>query len=317
MSAQVFQFPRYPAEQARRLARGSAWDRRWLVSLVGGLVLLLGGGSFWAFPPREVAIGLILAGLGLLVFSLVALGVWLWRVLRGPGRPWGRVLLLGLGALWVLSSMAVQQHAITLAFTLGALQWVFGLCFLLRLGWLARRRGPAAEAAIWAAGAAGEDLVAHALAQLGSDHVVIHNLPLLGRGDADHVVIGPAGVVVVETKYLAGRVTCLGGAGRTQARRDRVRRIADPATQVVRAAGAVQGKLRAHGLNVPVHSVLVLAHPRAELDVARSPVPVVRPAELVPLLRRLAMGRSRLDGPVVATVADVLLGAASATDSRR
>ena len=38
-----------------------------------------------------------------------------------PGRPWGRVLLLGLAALWVLSSMAVQQHAITLAFTLGAM----------------------------------------------------------------------------------------------------------------------------------------------------------------------------------------------------
>jgi hypothetical protein len=141
----------------------------------------------------------MLAGLGLLAFSLVALGVWVWQALRGPGRPWGRVLLLGLGALWVLSSMEVQQHAITMAFTLGALQRVFGLCFLLRLGWLARRRGPAAEAAIWAAGAAGEDLVAHALGQLGSDHVVIHNLPVLGRDDADHVVIGPAGVVVVES----------------------------------------------------------------------------------------------------------------------
>jgi len=41
--------------------------------------------------------------------------------------------------------------------------------------------------------------------------------------DADHVVVGPAGVVVVETKYLAGRVTCLGGAGWTQARRNEVR----------------------------------------------------------------------------------------------
>jgi len=98
---------------------------------------------------------------------------------------------------------------------------------------------------------------------------------------------------------------------------ERGARIPDPATQVLGAAGAVQGKLRAHGLNVPVRSMLVLAAPPRGAGCGRSPVPVVRPAELVPLLRRLAMDRFSARRPVVATVAKVLLGAVSATDGRR
>ncbi len=88
------------------------------------------------------------------------------------------------------------------------MQWALAIALLVRLTWVARRRTPEAEAGRWAAGVTGEDMVAAELAQLEPDHVVIHNLPLPGRGDADHVVVGPAGVVVIETKYLAGRIVC-------------------------------------------------------------------------------------------------------------
>ncbi|MDQ6671522.1 MAG: NERD domain-containing protein [Chloroflexota bacterium] len=80
------------------------------------------------------------------------------------------------------------------------MQWALAIALLVRLTWVARRRTPEAEAGRWAAGVTGEDMVAAELAQLEPDHVVIHNLPLPGRGDADHVVVGPAGVVVIETK---------------------------------------------------------------------------------------------------------------------
>jgi hypothetical protein len=101
-------------------------------------------------------------------------------------------------------------------------------------------------------------------------------------------------------------------------KRDQVRQIADPAAQVQRAAGGVDGRLRGHGLwNVPVRAVLVLAHPRAELDVARSPVPVVRPFELVPLLRQLARERARLDEDTVAEAANALLDADAPTRTGR
>jgi hypothetical protein len=50
-----------------------------------------------------------------------------------------------------------------------------------------------------------------------------------------------------------------------------------------------------------------MAHPRAELDVARSSVLVVRPAELVPQLQRLEQNSRRLDGSRVIAAANSLL----------
>src|ERR1700716_2418890 len=103
MTAQTFQFPRYPAEQARRLAGGPSWGRRSALGLASGLILLLGGRSFSTFQPREAAIGMISAGLALLVFSLVAIGIWVWRALhKDRGRPWGRLFVAGLCTAWVV-----------------------------------------------------------------------------------------------------------------------------------------------------------------------------------------------------------------------
>ena len=61
------------------------------------------------------------------------------------------------------------------------------------------------------------------------------------------------------------------------------------------------------------HAVLVMAHPRAELDVARSSVLAVRPFELVPQLQQLARSRPRLDAPRVTATANALLGSDART----
>jgi len=315
MQAQTFQFRSYPAEKARQLAGGPSWGRRFLLSLGPGIALLFVGAAFSTFEPRAAAVGLILVGVGLLAFSLVAFGIWLWRsVCAASGRPWARLLVVGLIVVSVANGVAIAQHMLDVLPALNALQWAFAIALLVRVGWLATRRAPRAEAAIWAAGATGEDLVAQALAELTADHVVIHNLPLAGHGDADHVVVGPAGVVVIETKYLAGRITCTDQGDWIQVKRDEVRRVADPAEQVLRAAWRVEGMLKSPRWDVPVRAVLVLAHPRAELDVARSPVPVVRPSELVPLLRQLSRAQAYLDGRTVAAVANALV---DPTSSRR
>ena len=137
----------------------------------------------------------------------------------------------------------------------------------------------------------------------------IHNLPLEGRGDADHVAVGPAGAVVIETKYLAGRIVCQHDGGWRQLKRDEVRQIADPAAQVQRAADGMAYILGRRRLpDVPVYAVLAMAHPRVELDVARSPVLVVRPFELVPRLQQLARDQRRLEAAGVTAAANALLG---------
>jgi hypothetical protein len=309
VTTHTFQFRRFPTEQAQRLRGGPAWGRRSLLSLAAGSTFLLGGAAYWVFQP-ETATVLMLVGLGLLIFSAVALCAWFWRLVRAPHRPWGRLMLVSLFASWALDTVAQQQHAVAWAAALGALQWVLLIGLVLRFLGRGKRLSAQDDAARWEAGARGETIVADALAKLEADHVVINNLPILGRGDADHVVVGPAGVVVVETKYLAGRISCLGDGTWMQTKRDEVRQIADPAAQVQRAAAAIEAKLRRRGLwDVPVHAVLVLAHPHAELEVERSSVPVVRAFELVPLLRRLARKRAQLNGAAVAATANALLDA--------
>jgi len=212
---------------------------------------------------------------------------------------------------WLVNLVAIDWHQLDWLPVLNGVQWALAIGLLVRLSWLVTRRGSAeAEAARWAAGASGEQIVSDALAQLEADHVVIHNLPIAGRGDADHVVVGPAGVIVIETKYLAGRITCQADGTWLQLKRDEVRQMADPSAQVQRAAEAVAARLRACGCgNVPVHCVLVMAHARAELEVSRSTVPVLRPFELVPALRQLGWQEALLDGDAVAGVANSLLDA--------
>jgi hypothetical protein len=206
------------------------------------------------------------------------------------GRPSVRflafvaVLLLGGALLLAASGQDGSRHLWVPAVRLLALALaVLGIVALMRLR--ARPGRMADERAIWAAGARGEELVAAQLARLPEGFVVLNNVPLPGRDDVDHVVVGPAGVAVVETKYLSGQIACLGPGHWVQTKRDGPRLIADPAAQAERAAAAVRQGLRAAGWgHVPVWPLLVFAHPRSVLLVEASPVPVVRAAGLVEAL---------------------------------
>jgi Nuclease-related domain len=314
--ARTFQFPSFAAEQAAQLAAahggprelphsgGRPWGWLFLLTLaVGGGCVLSGYLDVTAVEPtyHDTGTWLMLGGLALLSFSALALSLWVWRVLHGRNRPWGRLMLLGL--LVVLFGGGAVQSQLALPWTgavLNRLGWALFIGLVLRVLWLGRRgrtrlgstrragahfaNGCTAEdaAARWAAGAAGESTVAETLARLGGDYVVINNLPLARRGDVDHVVVGPAGVVVIETKYLSGRIICAAEDVWIQVKPDEERLIASPAAQVQRAADGVANMLGRNGMrDVPVFPLLVMAHPRAVLEVEQSPVLVVRPFELV------------------------------------
>lgn len=106
-------------------------------------------------------------------------------------------------------------------------------------------------------GARGEERVARVLAMLSAEHDVFHGLPAKGGGgapgDLDHVVIGPTGVFVIETKRWAGAVTIVDGRilvdGREPSRA--------PVEQVQHAAGALRALLQeACGAPVTVQPIL-------------------------------------------------------------
>jgi hypothetical protein len=93
--------------------------------------------------------------------------------------------------------------------------------------------------------------VAELLAGLEPDgYIAIHELDI-GRGDADHVVVGPTGVFVVETKEWNGRFF---------PRRGHLMFNQRPADEVVSqvtiAALAVKRRLEQAGIDVFVHALI-------------------------------------------------------------
>ena len=71
-----------------------------------------------------------------------------------------------------------------------------------------RARGKSSAGA-WAVGAEGERRVGEALTQLPPGWLVLHDrllMPGLAESNIDHLVVGPAGVILVDTKNWAGQI---------------------------------------------------------------------------------------------------------------
>ena len=71
-----------------------------------------------------------------------------------------------------------------------------------------RARGKRSAGA-WAAGAEGERRVAEALTQLPSEWLVLHDrllMPGLAESNLDHLLVGPAGFILVDAKNWTGQI---------------------------------------------------------------------------------------------------------------
>jgi Nuclease-related domain len=120
--------------------------------------------------------------------------------------PWRVAATVGIGgAGGVLGSLLVPR----LSLALGALATVAA-------GWRFRFR-PSPDASAWRQGAAGERRTARLLSPLQQQGwAVLHDLAVPGsRANLDHLVIGPAGVFVIDSKQYraASSSTHPGGSG--------------------------------------------------------------------------------------------------------
>jgi hypothetical protein len=150
-------------------------------------------------------------------------------------------------------------------------------------GWGVRFR-PSPDAAAWRRGAAGERRTARLLGQLERQGwAVLHDLAVPGsRANIDHLVIGPGGVFVIDSKQYRGRLQ-LDGSGRLWHGRyplaSTLRAVsfeADQAAQVLPDPGVVVLPVVAvHGAQVPWGKVVT------------DGVPVVPARRLPSLLREL------------------------------
>jgi Nuclease-related domain len=111
--------------------------------------------------------------------------------------PWRIAVVLGVGAGGgFLGSLLVPRLGLVVAALAAA-----------AAGWGLRFR-PSAEAVAWRQGAAGERRTARLLCQLERHGwAVLHDLAVPGsRANIDHLVIGPGGVFVIDSKQYRGRL---------------------------------------------------------------------------------------------------------------
>ncbi|WP_156160883.1 nuclease-related domain-containing protein [Demequina maris] len=183
------------------------------------------------------------------------------------------------------------------------------------------RGGDPESIAAFAKGAEGEEIVGSLLASLPTDEWhVLHSIPLKSIGDVDHLVIGPPGLVVINTKNHTGRRVVVGADG---LRVDGVER--DHLPQIGRQSRVVANHVRdVTHLSVPTVAVVaVVVSKTSDLEVSSSPadVRVVASGSLVETLESLEVHQTPTDSEQLfemLRIADawLLSATASPTSSR-
>jgi hypothetical protein len=187
--------------------------------------------------------------------------------------PWRIAVTLGIGVGGaVLSRLLVPR-----------LSLVIGLFAATAAGWGLRFR-PSPDAVAWRRGAAGERRTARLLSPLERHGwAVLHDLAVPGsRANLDHLVIGPSGVFVIDSKQYRGRLQ-LDPSGRLWHGRYPLAPVlgavsfqADRAAQILTDPGVVVVPIVAvHGAQVPWGKAVVQG------------VPVVAARRLPSMLRQL------------------------------
>jgi len=269
----------------------------WLLPVVG----IATGGLIWstnvARYPASAIVAFAIAFVGVLwtMIGGTPLGRWLMRI---SGRRMDIVaaaadlsVAIGFGAVAGLlltqtpdTTIRIEVFAAALIVTVGAGWW--------------RIRSALGQAARLQAGIAAEEEVARELAGLSSDYVVLNDVMLRsgsGACEADHVVLGPTGVFVIETKRWGGILTP-GPTTWTQSGRRGTRTHPSPVVQLQRVQRAVASKL---GIAVDrIMPILVLAGGRPDGDVG---VQIVRPRAL-----RSVILQSQLGWPLTARPDEVV-----------
>jgi len=133
----------------------------------------------------------------------------------------------------------------------------------------------------WRLGKQGESAVVAALTVLPNDYLLLNDLVLPeGKGNVDHLLIGPTGLFVIETKNYKTRVKCVGDQWFVNGFR-----VKSLSRQVKRNAVMVRDNIqqvcRDHGARTPfVNPLLVFVRPNSRLMLETPTVPVLTAGQL-------------------------------------
>lgn len=223
--------------------------------------------------------------------------------MEGMSRP-GRYLEQRRNALAIVlfAALAVGMMLILMGFVFWPMS-VLGLLLILYFDGQAKD-GRLLDPTSWIKGLRGERAVGKALEDLPASFVVIHDLDV-GRGNVDHVVIGPTGVFAIETKEWSGRFAARGGRLLHNGREDlRTRK------QAIDGALQVRKRLAAAGLNNWVEAVIVSS--KALVQNGKVKLPQVTVLDVAGLPDHVLQGRQGLSVDQVARAAEAVIRPLSA-----
>ena len=147
-------------------------------------------------------------------------------------------------------------------------------------------------------GRLGEGLTSQLIARLPDDYYLINDVAAQ-HGNIDHVVVGPCGILVIETKRVAGEIACDGDRWSVKGRP-----VRSWSKQAKAGAVAVKTLLRTRCEELReeyVKAAVVLVDPRCRVKVNRATVAVVRFSELLPLI--MSLGSTLRMQPALARLA--------------
>lgn len=177
---------------------------------------------------------------------------------------------------------------------------------------------PTDEQSKLAAGVAGEQFVADELGRALSDDWVLLRGYKNRRGEIDHLLLGPKGLVAIEVKNINGTVHCEGDSWRVDkfdqygnlveqySLGDASARHRSPSVQLNEPADELEEFLRSRGADVGVLRVVLLAHPRSKVGTCRRATVSIftRTSDVTKLLTKV---KQPFDAPTRAKLEDLIV----------
>ena len=125
-------------------------------------------------------------------------------------------------------------------------------------------------------GWAGEVSLAAELSYLNDEFLLLNDVMLPGaHGNIDHVLVGPTGVFVFETKNYSGKYVCYGDKWYFQGKWQKYD-VKSVSNQVKNNTSLVAGLLHSSGFTVDISPVIVFTNPSAKLWLHHPTVPILR-----------------------------------------
>jgi hypothetical protein len=132
----------------------------------------------------------------------------------------------------------------------------------------------------WTVGKQGEIAIADALKSLPDDYALLNDLMLPdGIGNIDHVVMGPNGLFVIETKNYSSYVKCFGDSWFVNGKR--IHSLSKAKRNALVLRQNLAGVFKDQRVRLPyIVAVLVFLGGRSRLSIKNPTIPVLRAPEL-------------------------------------